>query len=1323
MAYKSPFGNFAERAAGEDNGGYKSTFGNYAATIRKRQEEEEANRNRAEELRKEQEKQRQEDQKKAEDKKGLLEKAGDAAKGLGESIAAPFNRIGEGTAEVIGEVTGENQKIRDAHSKAQQDQIDTIKMAGKKMRDESLSKEERARWKSLFEKTAKDDTPYKEAQKYNQEQIEKTDPVKAAGAMAEIGLDIATAGTGGAALQAGKIAAKEGAKEVIKFSARNAAKKLFGEGAKGVAKKAGQDAAIGGGYGLTQTAQEKGGDATLDDYGKNLLFGATIGAAVPIAGKATGKVLRAGDKAAGRAVSRTVGETENENIQRALHQIGEDGIMGTLNRAFSRTGSKIAYAASDAANKTKLGSKVIDMKDDFMSKWVTEFHPLYKSLKRSDFEGRTDGAYLAAREAIGNSNRALSYAQDFVETNPNMQRLTASIAARDKDLVKALADFDEFAKVKSDLDLVAAGKKQFSESKVQELKSRMDKFKGKGYDNEYGDLVGFYKDLNKFRLDNGLISKEAFDQFEKEGFDYVRQQRELPDWMLDKPAGKGRGSAASITGSDAIQKRSKYASAELLSPTETAIKTAQLAHVEAYRNKAAKTVYGLLDDAGEAKLVKSTDMVNEKRALLKGLKETKPIVTKLNRAIRVHKNQIGTLKKEITQLRKQGRGELSKQIKAVLNDLDAKSAGKNGLISDRQMIDALVSLDSVELRKLRRMMESRDKKLEPLFDRLEALNGELSDVHAKRQGMWSDANAIKTTVNKGNQTTMSFLDDGTENVVKIDPAIASAVHNWDKQQQNVMNEVLRFSNNVFKYGTTGANAGFALPNFVADQVGSAVNSKSLMSTHNPVNFVHSLFMAMGKPLNAEDDNILRGYLSANKGQTSINQYTKKATSDKAANALIRKGARWDKKTYTVLRHPKEAMRALFDATEGAVGLTENVTRVQNYRGTFKKAVKEGKGENAGRLANQAARENSVDFLEMGSYGRVINSLIPYFNAAIQGSRTMLRNASERPVSFAAKTTALVGVPTAATTIWNTSDPDRKAIYDTIPDYVKDTNFIVITPEAKWNEKTKKWDGVWMMKKPPGFKEFAEPVRKFIEYKADDPNADLSSFLRDEGGSVAADFAGAMQPIDFSSPNKFLSSVTPQLLKPTAEAILNKNFFQGTDIVPDSLQGKDPADQKYENYSQLTSHIAAMFNTSPLKVDTWIRETFGEVGTNAVHYIDRATGAPENAQGGRSLPESIQRRFYGAQGGADTDAFYKSFNSASNARKRTSSTVTDLVKAGRINEAKRRAEDYNDSIKDRFSDFMKKYSDSPNYDPEWDDRINELFIPTTNRAFKARAKQD
>jgi hypothetical protein len=1103
-----------------------------------------------------------------------------------------------------------------------------------------------------------------------------------------------------------------------------------------------------------------------EDLVKNAIIGTAVDTALPVIGKAA----KAADKLAGKGIAKVGSELGREEIaDSVIKELGENGAFNTLNKFVSNKMKGLGYATEDALNKTEVGSKLVDLKDKFFQKMVSDNHYLYKSLRRAEYESGKSGLELTAREKIGDINRAGAAAQSWLGENEDSVALASMLQAKafagdevklSKNISKDLSSthsyaevaksFDEYAKVRSELDLAKAGKKKFSKEKLAELNERMARFKDNDFSQEYDHLVNIYRaDLDN-RLEHGLISKEDYDNLTKEGLDYVRQQRELPDWRIEKGTGGKGGSKASLSKSDTIQKRDKYASQELLSPLETMMQRVTDTHIEIARNDAARNIANMLEDAGLAKSIKTTDMVNEKKALLGELKEGKDISNQLKKTLQTYKTQARDLTREISWIKGEGRKELTGNIREVGKHLDELAAqNPNGLISEQQMIDTLASLETKDFKVLRRKLENRNSKLEPLLDRIEVLRGNLDEVASKNSSLWKQANAIKTSPDKSNIPVMEYLDNGVNNVVKIDdPDIARAIHQWGQEKNNILIDIGRSTNNIFKYGTTGANAAFAIPNFIADQVSSAVNSKAFFRTFNPVNFTRSVFMAMDKPLTAADKEILDQYIKHNSGSLSINQYTKKDNTKRAALNFVKDGnketdtlgesvtklfknpekamtdiKRKGVKAYTYITNPKEGLRALRDATEEAIGVTENITRIQNMRGAYKKALANGDtASDALRVGKQAARENSTDFMEGGEWGKVINAFVPYFNSSVQGSRTLMRNMRDNPVSTSLKIATLVGAPLASSTAWNLSDEKRAGIYKTIPEYVKDNNFVVITPGATWNEKTRKWDGVLLFKKPPGVKDFAEPVRKFMEYKASKPDSNIGDFLKDKGGDIAVDVAKSMQPLDFSSPERLLGSITPQILKPTAEAILNRNFFTGKDIVPEKMLKEDPADQKYKHYSQLTGHIATMFNTSPLKVDHWIRQTFGEAGTNAQHYIDRTMGAPEEARGGRSLPESISRRFLGAPGGEDESAFYDIYSKAYRAKEKASSRVTELIKAGRMNEAKRRAEEYNETVDGRFSGFFEQYGNSPTFNDEWVAKKDKLKIPITDRSFKARAKR-
>lgn len=1295
----------------------------------------------------------------------LMKGITDVAKGISDAATQSARTLADSAALTWNWATGEEKKRQEQLLKAGRERYQRIKQLAEQA-DNATNEEDRQRALEGMNNIRKiGDRASREYKDYMNETKKKADPVRNLAAGADLIGSALTFGVGGKALSAGAKAAGKAAFSKGGISA--GLKALGGEGIKGVAKNVGKDAAIGAVFGANNELMNKGSGAKIDDVLKGAGLGAAVGAAAPGVLKGAGKALGGADKVAGKALSKAVG----------VDQFSKNGVIGTLDQFLSRGIKKAGYATEDALNKTKLGSKLVEGKDNFMQKWVTDKHNILKELRRADFEAgvKNPGYEMRARELMGDISRSSGQAASWLENNPNAQALSQSlldraaknqghrvsgkgantkIGMRSGSSEQVSKEFDEYAKLRSEFELAEAGKKEFSTAKSDELSKRWKQLQDKGidYDKEYNYLVNIYKDDLKNRLDNGLISKTKYDELANDGFDYVRVQREQPKWLTEKPnSGATSSRKASLSSSETLQRLDKHAEGEQLSPLQVMMDRVNNTHLEATRNKAASEIGEMLSQTGAGKYIRTTDMINEKRALLTKVAEGKQIAAKLNRTLRTNKNAANNLRKEITALKAEGRDKLTRKMNETVDYLDdLAKKNPNGVFSDRQMADVLTSMSSTELRRLSRKIATRDKNMQPFLDRIETLNGQLKKVHELNRKNWWDANSIKTNPSTGDIPTFSFLKDGEKNIVQTSPEIAHAIHGWGKQNMNALTNFARMTNQTFKAGTTGLNIAFAGPNFLGDQVESAINSKNVLATHNPINFMRATMMAAGKPLSKKDAQILEQYAKFNAGGKEIDIYRKQKDAGQQVADWINNSGKGNRSVEEIVKNPGELLgdasnmakrakvktteyinpmkagRAAWNKFQDAVGITEEITRMQNFRGTYNKALKDGMSEGAALSnAKVAARENSIDFNEAGEIGRVVNSFVPYFNSSIQGSRAMARNLRDNPVSASMKIAAIAGGPTVTTTAWNLNDKDRAAIYKDIPEYEKANNFIIVMPGAHKKEDGS-YEGVIKIKKPAGVASFVEPVRKFMEYQHA-TGKDLSSFIKENGAGTAMDFASDQGPIKFSRDGKFdllsvAGSLTPSAIKPTLEAALNKDMYTGRDIVSDKLAEKPTDEQTSKQKSLLGSAIANQFGVAPKHIDHFIKGQFGELGTNIQNAADRLAGADDEWAGGRSMDRSVTRRFSGAAGGAATTAFYEAYNPASNARKKASEQVTSLIQQGKINEAKRRANEYNETIAKRFSNFMHDHADSAGYDDSWDDKINKLYLSTSVKSFKARAKQ-
>ncbi|MDD5006658.1 MAG: hypothetical protein PHS33_09195 [Candidatus Omnitrophica bacterium] len=466
--------------------------------------------------------------------------------------------------------------------------------------------------------------------------------------------------------------------------------------------------------------------------------------------------------------------------------------------------------------------------------------------------------------------------------------------------------------------------------------------------------------------------------------------------------------------------------------------------------------------------------------------------------------------------------------------------------------------------------------------------------------------------------TISYLDNGTKRIFETTKEISEAAKALNVQQLNILGKIFAFPVRLAKLGITGINLPFVGANIARDQMFGVITSNKALKTSiaNPVNFVRSLFSAI------RHDKLYLELVRQGAGGTSFDI----ARSQVAGTVEKLRAGRsvFGKIKYTI-RHPSELLRAI----EDIVGRSEELTRIQQFRGTREALLKEGRTSgDAALLAAKAARENTVNFYRKGEWGNVLNSAFLYLNAGIQGSRTLLRTIKERPLQAGAKIATTLFMPVSIATAWNLSDPKRKEAYEDIAEYEKEGNIIIIPPNP-----TKDENGKWNIIKiplPAGVGKLSSVPRRALE------QANGLNPLK--FGEVASYLVGSVSPVEPTA-GSALSTLTPQAIKPTLEAVTNKNFFTGFPQVSQSLSKLSPELQVKSTTSGTARLIGGVINKSPIKVEEFIKGTFGGVGSQTLNLTDRALAGldiiPKNQIGGQNIVEAIAARFTKARGG-ETD---------------------------------------------------------------------------------------
>lgn len=447
--------------------------------------------------------------------------------------------------------------------------------------------------------------------------------------------------------------------------------------------------------------------------------------------------------------------------------------------------------------------------------------------------------------------------------------------------------------------------------------------------------------------------------------------------------------------------------------------------------------------------------------------------------------------------------------------------------------------------------------------------------------------------------TLNFMENGKKVSYEVPKMVASEMKRLNRVLpegvEKVIN-VLSMPAKTLRGGATSLNPVFAASNLVRDQLQTTITGNIGTNIKGTPKALLATFGFGEKADNLRSELSRQGIIGSEYRQT----YGYKQGD---LMAELQKEHHLSKKAADRLKHPIDALNDL-------IGRTEYFTRAQQYFGTD--------GDITAK--SQAARNNTLNFSRGGEAIMVINKIVPFLNAGVQGGRQMTNQIVKRPARTALALAAWAGIAMAAKGI-SESDEKKKELYNRVSDYEKKTNLVLFDEDAKYNPETGRIDGLVKIPIP----QFLYPITDSMNSIKESPDALLKT-----ASNIFEVFTG----LDTENP---VNQLTPTAIKPFIEAATNTNTFTKQDIVSDYDKNKLPQDKGAKYTTGAARFLSGLTGVDAPIIDNFIANWSGGLGKDLAKVL---TDSPDNQKDGggigRIFTEGAYRRF----GSAGADSQYK-----------------------------------------------------------------------------------
>jgi hypothetical protein len=238
------------------------------------------------------------------------------------------------------------------------------------------------------------------------------------------------------------------------------------------------------------------------------------------------------------------------------------------------------------------------------------------------------------------------------------------------------------------------------------------------------------------------------------------------------------------------------------------------------------------------------------------------------------------------------------------------------------------------------------------------------------------------------------------------------------------------------------------------------------------------------------------------------------------------------------------------------------------------------------------RDVTVDFAKMGNWMRTLNQVIPFSNAAVQGSANILRTIKDNP-KWVAAVAGIMNVPTVMTRINNL----RFETSALIPDYEYTRSWVLQFGEGTRRDGTK-FPIYTKFPKGEFMSMFSFPVEALFGLSRETEDRSMVEILIDYGIEATK----SVMPVD--------ASLTPPVpFIGTAVGLETGNdLFTGRPIVPQIEEALMPEQQFGPETSYVAHYLGNLFNISPRKIDFLVKDFTAGLGQTSNWILSQALDA-------------------------------------------------------------------------------------------------------------------